>query len=45
LPFSAVLDEVRRCSGSQFDPRIAEVFLSIPRQRWAEVAGVSLAAE
>jgi response regulator RpfG family c-di-GMP phosphodiesterase len=45
LPFSAVLDEVRRCSGSQFDPRIAEVFLSIPRQRWADVAGVSLAAE
>lgn len=36
LPFEAVLDEVKRCSGSQFDPEIVDVFLSISRTRWEE---------
>lgn len=36
LPFDTVVDEVRRCSGSQFDPEIVGVFLSIPRARWEE---------
>ncbi|RNC66677.1 MAG: response regulator [Desulfuromonadales bacterium] len=36
LPFEDVTDEVNRCRGTQFDPEIADVFLSIPRQRWEE---------
>lgn len=36
LPFEAVVDEVRRCRGTQFDPEIVEVFLSIRRARWEE---------
>jgi response regulator RpfG family c-di-GMP phosphodiesterase len=39
LPFTAVVEEVKRCTGSQFDPLIARVFLSIPRQRWEELRG------
>jgi len=37
LPFDAVIREVQRCSGTQFDPKIVDVFLSIPRKRWEEV--------
>lgn len=39
LPFGAVIDEVIRCRGSQFDPRIADIFLSIPRGEWEECVG------
>ncbi|BCS53811.1 HD-GYP domain-containing protein [Geobacter sp. SVR] len=39
LPFDAVISEVRKFSGSQFDPAIAELFLSVPRSRWEECAG------
>ncbi|ANA40371.1 MULTISPECIES: HD domain-containing phosphohydrolase [Geobacter] len=38
LPFAAVLAEVERCIGSQFDPSIAATFLSIPKEEW-EKAG------
>lgn len=38
LPFEAVTSEVRRCRGTQFDPEIVDIFLSIPRERW-EVVG------
>jgi putative nucleotidyltransferase with HDIG domain len=38
LPFSAVLAEVKRCIGTQFDPSIAEIFLSITKGKW-EKAG------
>jgi len=41
LPFSAVLAEVERCIGSQFDPSIAATFLSIPKDKW-EKAGKRL---
>jgi len=30
-------DEIRRCSGSQFDPRVAEAFLSVPTRTWYEI--------
>ncbi len=30
MPVEAALTEIRRCAGTQFDPRLAEVFLSIP---------------
>ena len=34
LPMRHACDEIRRCSGTQFDPKIVEVFLSIPEQNW-----------
>ena len=30
-------EEIRRCAGSQFDPNIVQVFLSIPEQHWLEL--------
>jgi putative nucleotidyltransferase with HDIG domain len=30
LPMSHAREEIRRCAGTQFDPKIVEVFLSIP---------------
>jgi HD-GYP domain-containing protein (c-di-GMP phosphodiesterase class II) len=30
-------EEIRRCSGTQFDPKIVEVFLTIPEQHWLEL--------
>jgi hypothetical protein len=29
--------EIRRCAGTQFDPKIVEVFLSIPENHWIEL--------
>jgi HD-GYP domain-containing protein (c-di-GMP phosphodiesterase class II) len=29
LPHQTVLDEIRRCTGAQFDPRLAEVFVAL----------------
>jgi putative nucleotidyltransferase with HDIG domain len=37
LPLSHAREEIRRCSGTQFDPKIVEVFLSIPEQHWVEL--------
>jgi putative nucleotidyltransferase with HDIG domain len=37
LPMSHAREEIRRCSGSQFDPRVVEVFMSIPEQHWIEL--------
>lgn len=37
LPMSHAREEIRRCGGSQFDPKIVEVFLSIPEQHWIEL--------
>jgi response regulator RpfG family c-di-GMP phosphodiesterase len=37
LPMSHAREEIRRCAGSQFDPKIAEVFLSIPEQNWIQL--------
>jgi len=31
LPLSHAREEIRRCSGSQFDPKVVEVFFSLPR--------------
>jgi putative nucleotidyltransferase with HDIG domain len=33
-PFAAVIEELRACSGSHFDPRVVEAFLSIPLEEW-----------
>jgi putative nucleotidyltransferase with HDIG domain len=40
LPFSTVHEEVKRCCGTQFDPAIVEVFLSIPQQKWEDAVSV-----
>ena len=37
LPMSHAREEIRRCAGTQFDPRIVEVFLSIPEIHWIEL--------
>ncbi len=34
LPVTHAREEITRCAGSQFDPRVVEVFLSIPDQHW-----------
>ncbi len=39
LPFEAVSREIIKNSGTQFDPQIAELFLSINRSHWEECAG------
>jgi putative nucleotidyltransferase with HDIG domain len=30
-------DEIKRCSGTQFDPRVVDVFLSLPDTLWLEL--------
>ncbi len=30
-------DEIARCSGSQFDPKVVEIFLSLPNSLWLEL--------
>jgi response regulator RpfG family c-di-GMP phosphodiesterase len=42
LPFQAVQDEVANCSGRQFDPKLVEVFLAIPKGSWESAAGRQL---
>ena len=37
LPMSHAREEIRRCAGSQFDPKIVEVFMSIPEQHWVDL--------
>lgn len=37
LPISAAREEIRRNSGTQFDPRIVQVFMSIPDRVWLEL--------
>jgi putative nucleotidyltransferase with HDIG domain len=37
LPMSHAREEIRRCTGTQFDPKVSEVFLSIPEQHWLEL--------
>jgi putative nucleotidyltransferase with HDIG domain len=37
LPMSHAIEEIRRCSGTQFDPKVVDVFLSIPESHWMEL--------
>jgi HD-GYP domain-containing protein (c-di-GMP phosphodiesterase class II) len=37
LPWSHGFEEIRRCAGTQFDPKIVEAFLSIPESHWIEL--------
>ena len=40
LPIEKAREEVRRCSGSQFDPVVAEAFLAVPVEVWKEIREV-----
>ena len=35
--FDAAREEILRCSGTQFDPAVVEVFLRIPNEVWHEL--------
>ena len=37
MSFGVAREEIVRCSGSQFDPEIVEVFLGMPEERWANL--------
>jgi putative nucleotidyltransferase with HDIG domain len=37
LPMSYAFEEIRHCAGTQFDPKIVEVFLSIPANHFIEL--------
>ena len=37
LPMSHVREEIWRCAGAQFDPKIVEIFLAIPENDWVEL--------
>jgi putative nucleotidyltransferase with HDIG domain len=39
LPFEAVTIEIKKFHGTQFDPTLADLFLSISRSQWEECAG------
>lgn len=42
LTFEAVLDEVTRCRGKQFDPGLVDLFLGISKDDWECAAGKKL---
>jgi HD-GYP domain-containing protein (c-di-GMP phosphodiesterase class II) len=37
MSFDAARKEILRCSGTQFDPAVVEVFLKIPNELWQEL--------
>ncbi len=37
LPMAHAIEEIKRCSGTQFDPKVVDVFLSIPESHWTEL--------
>jgi len=37
LSFARARQEIARCAGSQFDPRIVHVFLGLPVERWSNL--------
>jgi putative nucleotidyltransferase with HDIG domain len=37
LPMSYAREEIQRCAGTQFDPNVVKVFLSIPEHHWKEL--------
>jgi len=35
--FESAIDELRRCSGTQFDPRVVDALTRVPVDRWREI--------
>lgn len=44
-PLSEALEELRREAGKQFGPRVVEVAVAIPPERWAELLGIQPAKD
>jgi response regulator RpfG family c-di-GMP phosphodiesterase len=36
-PFTEARGEIKRCTGTQFDPRVVEAFLSVPAEDWERI--------
>ncbi len=36
-PFQEARDEITRCAGTQFDPRVVEAFLTVPAEEWERI--------
>ncbi|MCS6777157.1 MAG: HD domain-containing phosphohydrolase [Chloroherpetonaceae bacterium] len=36
-PFAVAREEIRRCRGTQFDPELVDLFLSIPEETWETI--------
>jgi len=39
-PLQVARDEIRRCGGTQFDPKVVEAFLQIPDEAWVATRGI-----
>ena len=37
LPISHARAEIKRCSGTQFDPKVVDIFLSLPDSLWRDL--------
>ncbi|GAC1663557.1 MAG: response regulator [Candidatus Acidiferrum sp.] len=37
LPLAHAREEIQRCAGTQFDPKVVDVFLSLPEEHWVEL--------
>ncbi|HYK89513.1 MAG TPA: HD domain-containing phosphohydrolase [Acidobacteriota bacterium] len=37
LSFEAALEEIRNCSGTQFDPEVVDAFFSVPHEMWRNI--------
>jgi len=37
LPLAHARGEIQRCSGTQFDPKVVEVFMRIPEEHWLDL--------
>ena len=37
LPMPHAREEIRRCAGTQFDPKVVDVFCTIPEQHWMDL--------
>lgn len=42
VSYEEARDEIKRCSGTQFDPKVAEAFLKVPKERWETVRTANL---
>lgn len=40
LPLDVVIEEIQKCSGSQFDPKIVDVFLGILKNHFEEIKNI-----
>ena len=36
-PFDEARQEIIRCGGTQFDPRVVEAFLAVPAEEWERI--------